>query len=94
MLRDSLARLSNPRLIRQCVAADPPGDIATAAAYTLQLLARRILDLTKTHHAAALIASTQTPHRHHGEEAESSHTCVDGLMGRHDGQWGDTVSAG
>ncbi len=48
LLRDSLAGLSNPRLIRQCaqLPTDAPGDIATAAAYTLQLLARRILDLT------------------------------------------------
>jgi transposase len=48
LLRDSLAGLSNPRLIRQCaqLPADAPSDIATAAVYTLQLLARRILDLT------------------------------------------------
>lgn len=47
-LRDSMAGLSNPKLIRQCAAlpADAPDDIATAAAYTLQLLGRRILDLT------------------------------------------------
>jgi transposase len=48
LLRDSLAGLSTPRLIGQCAAlpTDAPGDIATAAVYTLQLLARRILDLT------------------------------------------------
>lgn len=48
LLRDSLAGLSNPRLIRQCaqLPTDAPDDIVTAATYTLQLLARRILDLT------------------------------------------------
>ncbi|HEU0086885.1 MAG TPA: IS110 family transposase [Pseudonocardiaceae bacterium] len=47
-LRDSLTGLSTHKLIRQCAAlpADTPSDTATAAAYTLQLLARRILDLT------------------------------------------------
>src|SRR5919199_4094386 len=36
------------RLIRQCaqLPADTPSDIATAAVYTLQLLARRVLELT------------------------------------------------
>jgi transposase len=48
LLRDSMTGLSTPKLIRQCAAlsADAPGDITTAAAYTLQLLARRILHLT------------------------------------------------
>jgi transposase len=47
-LRDSLAGLSNPKLIRRCAAlsTDAPSDIATAAVYTLQLLACRILELT------------------------------------------------
>ena len=47
-LRDSMAGLNTPKLIRQCAAlpANTPSDTATAAAYTLQLLARRILDLT------------------------------------------------
>ena len=48
LLRDSMAGLSTPKLIRQCAAlpADTASDAATAAAYTLQLLARRIRDLT------------------------------------------------
>jgi transposase len=48
MLRESLSGLSNTKLIRQCaqLPAQAPSDITTAAVYTLQLLARRILDLT------------------------------------------------
>jgi transposase len=47
-LRESLSGLSNTTLIRQCaqLSAEAPSDITTAAVYTLQLLARRILDLT------------------------------------------------
>jgi transposase len=48
MLRESLSGLSASRLIRQCaqLPAETPNDITTAAMYTLQLLARRILELT------------------------------------------------
>ena len=48
MLRDSMTGLSTLKLIRQCAAlpADAPGDTVTAAAYTLKLLACRILGLT------------------------------------------------
>jgi transposase len=47
-LRESLSGLSNRTLIHRCaqLPTDDPNDIATAATYTLQLLARRILDLT------------------------------------------------
>ena len=47
-LRDSLSGLSNPTLIRRCaqLKAGTPRDATTAAAYTLALLARRILELT------------------------------------------------
>ena len=47
-LRDSLSGLSNPTLIRRCSQLDvgTPRDATTAAAYTLALLARRILELT------------------------------------------------
>jgi transposase len=47
-LRESLSGLSNPTLIRRCAPLDtsPPRDATTAAAYTLTLLARRILELT------------------------------------------------
>jgi transposase len=47
-LRDSLSGLSNPTLIRRCSQLDAgtPRDATTAAAYTLALLARRILELT------------------------------------------------
>jgi transposase len=43
-----LSGLSNTTLIRQCaqLSAEAPSDVTTAAVYTLQLLARRILDLT------------------------------------------------
>jgi transposase len=48
MLRESLSGLSTSRLIRQCaqLPAETPNDITTAAMYTLQLLARHILELT------------------------------------------------
>ncbi len=48
-LRESLAGLSNPRLIRRCAELDAtaqPSDAAGAAVYTLRLLARRIQALT------------------------------------------------
>ena len=47
-LRDTLAGLSNVLLIRRCTQldVDTPCDTTSAAAYTLQLLARRILALT------------------------------------------------
>ncbi|MBV9060076.1 MAG: IS110 family transposase [Pseudonocardiales bacterium] len=48
IVRESLSGLSTRRLIRQCaqLPADTPSDIASAAVYTLQLLARRVLELT------------------------------------------------
>jgi len=47
-LREAMAGLSNPRLIQRCteLGTGTPTDIAGAAAYTVQLLARRILALT------------------------------------------------
>lgn len=47
-LRDSMSGLSNPTLIRRCagLGTGTPRDCTTAAAYTLALLARRILGLT------------------------------------------------
>ena len=47
-LRESLSGLSNPTLIRRCaeLGTDRPRDIATAAAYTVALLARRIAELS------------------------------------------------
>ncbi|MDD7942944.1 hypothetical protein PHK61_31510 [Actinomycetospora lutea] len=48
-LREEMAGLSNPRLIRRCAdlsTSDSPASIAGAAAYTIALLARRILELT------------------------------------------------
>ncbi|MFG1888107.1 IS110 family transposase [Micromonospora sp. NPDC049051] len=47
-LRDSMTGLSNPKLIRRCADLDPgqPDTPAAAAAYTLRLLARRIIELT------------------------------------------------
>ena len=47
-LRESLSGLRNPTLIRRCAQLDtsPPHDAPTVAAYTLALLARRILELT------------------------------------------------
>ena len=48
-LRETLAGLSNLRLIRRCadLDIDTPQDATSAAAYTLRLLARRILTLTE-----------------------------------------------
>jgi transposase len=47
-IREMLAGLSNPVLVRHCAQLDAsaPTDACSAAAYTLQLLACRILDLT------------------------------------------------
>lgn len=47
-LRETLSGLSNLRLIRRCAVLeiDTPRDTTSAAAYTLRLLARRILTLT------------------------------------------------
>ncbi len=47
-LREELSGLSNPVLIRRCAQLDDaiPGGVSGAAAYTLRLLARRILALT------------------------------------------------
>jgi transposase len=47
-LRETLSGLSNLRLIRHCaqLEIDTPHDTTSAAAYTLRLLARRILTLT------------------------------------------------
>ncbi len=48
-LRDSMTGLSNPKLIRRCADLEPgqPDTPAAAAAYTLRLLARRIIELTR-----------------------------------------------
>jgi len=47
-VRDGLSGLSNPILIRQCaqLPVGAPSDATSAAAYTLRLLAHRILELT------------------------------------------------
>lgn len=47
-LRESMAGLTNPRLFRVCADLNPvePSDPASAAVFTLRLLARRILELT------------------------------------------------
>jgi len=48
VVREALSGLSTPILVRQCaqLPADPPSDPAGAAAWTLRLLARRIVELT------------------------------------------------
>lgn len=48
-LRDSMTGLSNPTLVRRCADLDPgqPDTPASAAAYTLRLLAHRIIDLNQ-----------------------------------------------
>jgi transposase len=48
VLREELSGLSNPVLVKHCVQLDinTPSDLTSAAAYTLRLLARRILELT------------------------------------------------
>lgn len=47
-LRDSMTGLSNPKLIRRCAGLGPdqPDTPAAAAAYTLRLLAQRVIALT------------------------------------------------
>jgi transposase len=47
-LREALSGLTNTMLIRRCaqLEATTPADVSSAAAYTLHLLARRILELT------------------------------------------------
>jgi transposase len=51
-LREALAGLSNPVLFRRCARLDTaaPGDVTSAAVYTLRLLARRIHALTDEIH--------------------------------------------
>jgi len=48
-LRDSMTGLSNPKLVRRCADLDPgrPDTPRAAAEYTLRLLARRIIELTR-----------------------------------------------
>jgi transposase len=48
VLREGLSGLSNPVLVQRCAQLDinTPSDVTSAAAYTLRLLARRILQLT------------------------------------------------
>lgn len=63
-LRESMSGLRNPALLRHCAQLDhlDPSDPASAAAFTLRLLARRILELTSeidelnTHIAATIDA--------------------------------------
>jgi Transposase IS116/IS110/IS902 family len=67
-LRDTLSGLSNRRLIRRCadLKIDTPQDTTSAAAYTLRLLARRILTLTdeirKLEHQITTAVTHHTPH--------------------------------
>ena len=64
-LRETLAGLSNLRLIRRCAQLDidTPQDTTSAAAYTLRLLARRILTLTEEiHQLEHQITTTVTSH--------------------------------
>jgi transposase len=48
-LREALSGLTNTMLVRRCaqLEATTPADVTSAAVYTLRLLARRILELTK-----------------------------------------------
>jgi transposase len=52
ILRESLSGLSTRRLIGQCaqLSPDTPSDITSAAVYTLQLLAHRVVELTTQIH--------------------------------------------
>ena len=52
VLREELSGLSNPVLVQRCAQLDvnTPSDVTSAAAYTLRLLARRILELTTEIH--------------------------------------------
>ena len=66
-LRESLAGMSNPRLFRRCaeLGHQKPADPASAAAYTLRLLARRIIEPSSeidelNQHITAAI-TTRTP---------------------------------
>ena len=67
-LRETLSGLSNLRLIRHCaqLEIDAPQDTASAAAYTLRLLAQRILTLTKEiselDQQITTAVTTHTPH--------------------------------
>jgi transposase len=67
-LRETLAGLSNLRLIRRCAQLniDTPQDATSAAAYTLRLLARRILTLTdeirELEHQITTAITSHTPH--------------------------------
>jgi transposase len=66
-LRETLSGLSNLRLIRRCAQLDidTPQDTTSAAAYTLQLLARRILTLTdeisELEHQITTAVTSHTP---------------------------------
>jgi transposase len=67
-LRETLAGLSNLRLIRRCAQLniDTPQDATSAAAYTLRLLARRILTLTdeirELEHQITTAITSHAPH--------------------------------
>jgi transposase len=64
-LREALSGLSNTMLIRRCaqLEATAPADVTSAAVYTLRLLARRILELTKEiHDLVHHISDTITRH--------------------------------
>jgi transposase len=67
-LRETLSGLSNLRLIRCCadLEIDTPRDTTSAAAYTLRLLARRILTLTdeirKLEQQITTAVTNHTPH--------------------------------
>ena len=65
VLREALAGLSNPILIRRCAQLDAatPADVTSAAAYTLRLLACRITTLTSdVHELERHIASVVVSH--------------------------------
>jgi transposase len=67
-LRETLSGLSNPQLIRRCAQLDidTPQDTTSAAAYTLRLLARRILTLTdEIHELEQQITTAVTHHTSH-----------------------------
>jgi transposase len=64
-LREALSGLTNTMLIRRCaqLEATTPADVTSAAVYTLRLLARRILELTKEiHDLVHHITNTITGH--------------------------------
>ena len=67
-LRETLSGLRNPQLIRRCAQLDidTPQDTTSAAAYTLRLLARRILRLTdEIHELEQQITTAVTNHTPH-----------------------------